>query len=293
MNKIEKLNEQSNYSEYLNRMTLSTLQSSKGLIPYYVAIHSTGESYKVLDVGCGSGVLLDAIHDICPEAELYGIDLNKNSVQICHNKGYTVYHRSLADLHLEEVQFDCIIFSSVLHEIVSYDKLYPFRTHLVGESLGLAYDLLKPNGICIIRDGVEGKLYQSKVTIKFKDEDGLDWAYKFYNEYEGIANWRTASFEMMQNKAKNEVTFPTDLAKEFLYTYTWGAASWNREINECFGILTQEGWEKYIHANNFHILTETLNTENYLYYLDKKIVITKDIRELFEAATITFVCQKV
>jgi SAM-dependent methyltransferase len=291
MNKIENLTQQSNYSEYLNTMTLSTMNSSKGLIPYYVAINCTGKGYKVLDVGCGSGVLLDAIHDICPEAQLYGIDLNSKSVELCRNKGYTVYHRSLRDLHLEEEHFDCIIFSSVLHEIVSYDELYPYETSLINDSLGLAYNLLNINGTCIIRDGVEGGLYTSRVTINFKEDDGLEWARKFFYDYPIKYQWQNKTFSDFTDNVR--VFFPVALAKEFLYTYTWGESHWNREINEKFGILTLQGWKQVIHANNFSIITETVNSENYLQFLEKKVVINKEIREMFEAATATFVCRKI
>ena len=57
MNLVNELVNKSNYKQYLERMTNSVLTSSKGLIPLYA-------SGKTLDVGCGSGVLLDMLTEI-------------------------------------------------------------------------------------------------------------------------------------------------------------------------------------------------------------------------------------
>ena len=67
MNYIEELNSQDNinYLRYLKRMTDSMKVSTKGLIPFL-----TKDDQRILDVGCGSGFMLEALEMSNPKAEL-------------------------------------------------------------------------------------------------------------------------------------------------------------------------------------------------------------------------------
>ena len=60
MNKLERLsnNNKENYQLYLKRMTESMNHSTKGLIP----VLAQG-SKNILDVGCGSGVMLEVLEN--------------------------------------------------------------------------------------------------------------------------------------------------------------------------------------------------------------------------------------
>ena len=57
MNQLEKLSSsnQENYQRYLKRMTESIRNSTKGFLPIMAR-----QGMNILDVGCGSGVLLYA-----------------------------------------------------------------------------------------------------------------------------------------------------------------------------------------------------------------------------------------
>ena len=77
MNKLEELSKenQENYQLYLKRMTESMKYSTKGLIPLL-----TKNSKNILDVGCGSGVMLKALEMENPNATLTGLDLNIDAI---------------------------------------------------------------------------------------------------------------------------------------------------------------------------------------------------------------------
>ena len=87
MNELEQLAGTGNYESYLKRMTASVSQSSKGLIPFFASTMADRPGFRILDVGCGSGILMKAIRDVCPEAEVRGVDLNEYSVRLCREAG--------------------------------------------------------------------------------------------------------------------------------------------------------------------------------------------------------------
>ena len=53
-----------NYNQYLDRMTVSTEVSTKKNIPFYV------KGDKILDVGCGSGVMLEKLRELYGKKEI-------------------------------------------------------------------------------------------------------------------------------------------------------------------------------------------------------------------------------
>ena len=98
MNLTDLNSNEANYNVYLKRMTESCYKSSKGLIPMFC-------KGKILDVGCGSGVLLEQLENA------KGIDINENSVQTCKQKGLNV---ECIPLEKVKEKFDTIIFLLLL-----------------------------------------------------------------------------------------------------------------------------------------------------------------------------------
>ena len=116
MNKLEELskNNKENYQRYLKRMTESMKYSTKGLIPLLAK-----NSNNILDVGCGSGVMLKALEEENHKAKLTGLDLNIDAIKSLEaNSNWKLYHMDFMDL--KDVKFDTIIFSSILVSIVTF-----------------------------------------------------------------------------------------------------------------------------------------------------------------------------
>jgi SAM-dependent methyltransferase len=268
MNKLEQLSTENkdNYITYLRRMTESMKYSTKGLIPLLAKSGS-----NILDVGCGSGVMLQALENENESATLTGLDLNIDAIErLRENTNWKLYHMDF--MELSNVKFDTIIFSSILHEISSYnsDVNKRFTEVPILEALNKCNELLDDEGSIIIRDGL---LLPSndRVVISFiNPEDGL-WLYRFQRDFRGFDNLNIDTRIICLSD--NKFLVSEGFLKEFLCTYTWGEESYPREINERFGILTKNEWLTIIKKAGFKIETVIEAKEEYEKYLSPKVSI--------------------
>ena len=284
MSTLEQLSakDQNNYKSYLDRMSQSVATSSKHLIPFYTIGAKT-----VLDVGCADGTLMKAIQSINPEARVIGIDLNQNAVDIAIAAGLEVYHTPLEQIYSLGIVFDCIIFSSVLHEISSYANTNRFSALPISDALVYANYLLADNGSIIIRDGLMTS-HTGYCTMKFANPKDEKWFKKFIVEY------KYPFFSYDYHKMYDGITCDEDLAQEFLATWTWGENSWHREMNEKFCILTEERWMKVVKGAGFDTIAFFKSKEDYPKYLAPKVKLySKNGEEFFPYMTCTIIAKKV
>ena len=75
---------------------------------------------KVLDIGCGRGYLLQSLKQ--KGCEVFGVEANQNSVDICHNLGLIVFHGNLEEAHYPDNFFDTVVLSQVLEHLPSPQK---------------------------------------------------------------------------------------------------------------------------------------------------------------------------
>ena len=280
-NKLEELTKENrgNYDLYLKRMTQSISQSSKGLIPFFAA-----QCKKILDVGCGSGILMQAIKAVNPDAKIVGIDINQSAVDTCVEQGLDVRNATLSDLVKSGETFDCLIFSSVLHEFSSYDEKAPFTEKPIEDAIADASKITDKGGFIIIRDGIRvaenGRV--ELVKINFKNPEDAIWIERFKKDFPDYHE--TVQLEPGVLSKEN--------AKEFLYTFTWGDKSWPREVQERFGIMTIENWEAMARRNGFDIKNLMISAEEYKKYLKDKIEIDDVVSRLLEETTMLLVAEK-
>ena len=260
-----------NYSTYLQRMTDSCNISSKHLILDFVS------GNKVLDVGCGSGVLLEQLKNFNAE----GIDLNPKSVSFCTNKGLTAHHCALHDVR---GKFDTIIFSSVLHEFSSYDKTAPYTQWPIEDALHDAYNHLNVGGKIIIRDGIKAQRYDT-VKLHARKKQVID-AFRKYLDDAPMFYDRT--FKVNQYV----ITADAEVLKEFLFTYTWGTESYEREVNEQYGILTEPQWLDIVSRAGFAVEFNQTYEEEYVKYLSKHFYPTRSLKKLLSNSTMLIVGKK-
>ena len=276
MNKLEKLSKenQTNYLRYLKRMTESMKTSTKGLIPTLCT-----KSNSILDVGCGSGVLMEAISNINPKTKITGIDLNKEAIDKLKKlgKNWELYHMDL--MNLNNKKYDTVIYSSVLHEISSYHPSDEKRfTEIpIKEAFIKTNELLEMNGSIILRDGllVDRENRNKPVVIRFINQDDANWLYKFQNDFRGFDNLFAVNTKIIKIDDSRFIVGLTFL-KEFLYTFTWGASSYPREVEERFGILDKETWINLLEDSGFEVETIVESKEEYEKYLSPKVEL-KDI----------------
>lgn len=280
MNKLEELsnNNKENYQRYLKRMTESMKYSTKGLIPLLAK-----NSNNILDVGCGSGVMLKALEEENPKATLTGLDLNIDAIKSLEaNSNWKLYHMDFMDL--KDVKFDTIIFSSILHEISSYnsDLNKRFTEIPIKEAFIKSNELLEDNGSVIIRDGLLSSKEDrnNKRIITFINPNESIWLYKFQNDFRGFDKL-DIDIKILEIE-DNKYLVSEGFLKEFLCTYTWGEESYPREINERFGILTKEEWLNLLKETGFKIETIIESKEEYEKYLASKINIINEDGSLYE-----------
>lgn len=287
MNKLEELskNNKENYQRYLKRMTESMKCSTKGLIPLLAK-----NSNNILDVGCGSGVMLKALEEENPKATLTGLDLNIDAIKSLEaNSNWKLYHMDFMDL--KDVKFDTIIFSSILHEISSYnsDLNKRFTEIPIKEAFIKSNELLEDNGSVIVRDGLLSSKEDrnNKRIITFTNPNESIWLYKFQNDFRGFdkLDIDTKILEIEDNKYLVSEGF----LKEFLCTYTWGEESYPREINERFGILTKDEWLSLLKETGFKIETVIESKEEYEKYLSSKINIINEDGSLYEYSNMSII----
>lgn len=126
---------------------------------------------RVLDIGCGTGALLEKLLERYPDIQAYGADVNKAMLAEARKKlGNRVKLRLQTPERLPEFAepFDVIISSNVLHYIENpTDWLVQMR------------DMLKPGGLLILQD-----LSASSRTARFgsrliqRVDEGYQKAYR-------------------------------------------------------------------------------------------------------------------
>lgn len=230
-----------NEESYLNDMN-STGDYKKVILDYI-----TGE--VVLDIGPGGGVLLDLMEEQLPHVRPVGIDISSNVIEALEkrkrleHKPWEVLKGDALRLreYVEPGSVDTVIFSSIIHELYSYIEMDGFRFNraTVEAALFSAYEVLRPGGRIIIRDGIMTEPVDTMRRIRFREADGLEWLLRYASDFKG----RAIVYEQL---AQDEVRLPVNDAMEFLYTYTWGAEAYVHEVQEQFGYFTPSQYEECI-----------------------------------------------
>ncbi len=74
-------------------------------------IPKLGKEMRVLEVGCGSGILLEALREVGIKNEnILGSDINFDAVQECQKKGFNCIVSDLFE-NIPKLKFDLIIFN--------------------------------------------------------------------------------------------------------------------------------------------------------------------------------------
>lgn len=216
---------------------------------------------RVLDVGAGGGELSFALNS-SPYYEAVAIDGSSAAIdRIRFNyPGIESHHSMVADLLdiFEESSFDNIVCSSILHEVYSYTPgNQEAKMDAIYEAFDIFHKLLKPGGKLVIRDGVKPDDWRKPVFWRL---DG-DYTEKFLEMFEKspfLTDEKNMSAGSTENsihieRAPDTNVFFSDLgsAMEFLYTYTWGVGSAEREVQEFYGIMTENQYVNTLQDSGF------------------------------------------
>lgn len=265
--------------EYIEQMDSS--MNDKALMLNYA------KGNTIMDMGCASGSLLKMAHHKFPKANLIGMDkdlsvFNKGEHPVSgiytptgvYTIGAPVFSPQLIesdvldlDKHVYAGEVDTFIFSSILHEVYSYNG---FSRDAVESVLMQAIRLLPVGGRLIIRDGVKPHTNEKRY-IKFVDFKDVLLAKQYAEDFKGYN-------VKIETVSKDTIALDEQDAMEFLYTYTWGGEHYKREVQEQYGLMSAYDWiifvqdcfDKADYAGSVVTYNHYLQ-EGYNYHLSKRL----------------------
>ena len=196
---------------------------------------------RIVEIGPGGGVVLDLLEARFASSEIIGVDLSREAIAALEAR--SAGHRWRVLLGAAEVlpelvereSVDTVVFCSILHEVYSYTERDGTRFHLesIRDVIRAAWSTLKVGGRIVIRDGVMPAT--GTRCIRFCAPDARPTFDLFVAQFEGR---RIAYREL----APDRVELGAADAMEFLYTYTWGPASFPYEVRELYGVLPYQAY---------------------------------------------------
>ncbi|MDB4957606.1 MAG: hypothetical protein JWO36_5175 [Myxococcales bacterium] len=189
---------------------------------------------RIVEIGPGGGVVLDLLEARFPDAEIIGVDLSREVIASLETRARAgghnwrvVFGAAEALPALVPAGVDTVVFCSILHEVYSYTEPR-FQLASVQQVIRAAWAVLRTGGRIVIRDGVMPP--PGTRRIKLIAPDARTTFDLYVAQFEG----RKIGYREL---APDRVELASEDAMEFLYTYTWGPASFPYEVRELYGVL--------------------------------------------------------
>ncbi|MDW7684991.1 MAG: methyltransferase domain-containing protein [Bacillota bacterium] len=201
------------------------------------------DAQKIVEVGCGNGVVLDLLSHNFRSSTVWGIDMDPimcdaaigrrlpNVEVLCADATNIPFH--------DDESVDAVVFCSTIHEIYSHGG--PSQ---VAASLKEAARILRPGGSVIIRDSV--KPSPGVTTVRFKQE----WIKKRFHQY--IKDYRLVA-SRYEHLGDGTFSVENSFLFEFLTKYFY-EVGWEKELQEVYGYYTEEEFYQELHSVGFDIV---------------------------------------
>lgn len=245
------ITERTNFEQYIERMS-DNLRYKLEILNYI----PKREGLRILDFGCGSGILSKHICEFRPDCIVHALDSNLEMLKVAKlNNSADRYFENIERLQYNK--YDVIILSSVLHE--SEDKF------LLMDILSQHID--KENQGCfIIRDGYYDDRTKHPITaMKLRDVEDA----KFFKSLAGDSLVGNLKLEFEGDYVIGQ---EKDI-RNFLQTYTWGAKSLHREKDELHLISESTYREIQEVINSRHFYIHRVCQDQYFHHLDRIVKI--------------------
>ena len=165
------------YDEHM----MTNIESATEFYPFTAKMLPVVANCHVLDLGCGTGLELEAYYLLCPSAKVTGIDLSQGMlsalVKKLADKDITLISGSYFDVPLGEDVFEAAVSVESLHHFTKEEKI-PLYAKL--------HAALKENGYFILTDyfslSDEEETHHRQNLIALKAEQGIcDEAFYHYD----------------------------------------------------------------------------------------------------------------
>jgi SAM-dependent methyltransferase len=196
----------------------------------------------IVDKGCGTGKLLVHLSELFPESQIVGMDLSRELLRTAESQHYpnqnvSIVRGNIVHRHFPPGAVSTVIFSSVIHEIYSYNR---YDRGMVRRALASTREELRQGGRVIIRDGV--RPLPGRVWMRCDAETEARFR-RFAADFKGKSATPGVRFEERQAEGQTWFVLGLHEANEFLSKKDY-LANWAIEVNEEFGVFTLDEWRQ-------------------------------------------------
>ncbi len=241
-----------NELDYLNNMAAA--RNDKARLSKYV-------KGRVLDVGAAGGAMLGILEEFKENlgvTEIIGLDISETALleleKTRKEEGWTSVRLVKGDAYqlgrvLKEANItapNTYIFNSVFHEIFSYERDgKKFNIDSVRDLLKAAFQTMNEGDRLEIRDGVIPEDGEDLQIMRIFGQENKEFFDDYMHHFEGRAMpYKIISADQKQQIWK--IRIKRKDAMEFLFTLTWGQASFPREVQEQYGIFTRRDYISFL-----------------------------------------------
>jgi tRNA (cmo5U34)-methyltransferase len=111
------------YDEHM----MTNIESAAQFYPFTARQLPSAQNSRILDLGCGTGLELEAYFRLCPTAKVTGIDLAPGMLAAMKkkfaDKGITLIQGSYFDVPFGEAEFDAAVSVESLHHFIKEEKI--------------------------------------------------------------------------------------------------------------------------------------------------------------------------
>lgn len=192
----KEFNRQASFYDESEAMSIS--KYPKECYPFILDMLKNRKYLSVLDMGCGTGAILEKISKENPKAFLFGLDLSENMIAEAKKKNIPKAQYVIGDaenLPYENEKFDVVICNQSFHH-------YPNPQKAFNE----AYRVLKKSGIFIVCDMYCNKLlraFENNIVLKLMNKGDV----RTYSSEEVILLLTKAGFKEVNWRKATKMTF--------------------------------------------------------------------------------------
>src|SRR3989344_4648129 len=252
------------FDVYERGMNATLRMKWRSISPWIVPPRS-GEGGLIIDEGCGTGKFLSLLARIFPSAKVIGRDisshmLEKSSTEIADLPNVLVLPADIANDSLSPASVSCQIFSSIWHELYSYND---YNEKILRRALNTAFWELQPGGRIIIRDGVRPEpervglwlSSQNRIPDKHGNTRTFNPRSLFFRFVKDFGKIRAVPYHITETPNGKDWMFVVsqDNAYEFLMKKDY-RENWEGEVKEVYGVWTAAQYRENLEAAGFQVL---------------------------------------